>query len=134
MDNDIKDREDELFEQKLAQKNHKELMEVLEKVVSNLSQDSDKEELGEMREQTAAIKELVASLKEPEEKDEKGINITVDNKEIVTSLQAILGEFTDVVGRLEKAINTPKQKCEWEFDFKRNQAGFIQSPIKITQK
>lgn len=134
MDNDIKDREDELFEQKLAQKNHKELMEVLGKVVSNLSQDSDNEELGEMREQTAAIKALVASLKEPEEKDEKGINITVDNKEIVTSLQAILGEFTGVVGRLEKAINTPKQKCEWEFDFKRNQAGFIQSPIKITQK
>lgn len=134
MGDNVKDREDELFERKLAQKNHRDLMEVLGKVVSKLSKDNDKEELQEMREQTAAIKALVASLKEPEEKEEKEINITVDNKELLTSLQQIVGQFTDAVGRWEKAANTPKEKCEWELDFKRNQAGFIQSPIKITQK
>lgn len=134
MGNDIKDREDELFERKLAQKNHKDLMEVLGKVVSKLSQDKDTAELEEIRKQTAEIKALAEALKEAPEKEDKEINITVDNQEIVTSLQKIVGEFTGAVGRLEAAINKPKEKVEWEFQFKRNPSDFIQSPIKVIQK
>lgn len=134
MGDGVKDREDELFERKLAQRNHQDLMAVLGKVLSRLSQDKDTAELEEIREQTKEIRALAAALKEPPEKEAQEINVTVDNQEIVTSLQKIVGEFTDAVGRLEKAINGPKEKVEWEFQFKRNPSDFIQSPIKAIQK
>lgn len=110
--------EDIQFDKLFAEKQRKELNAVLEKLANSLQQKESVELISIMEQLKQIIEKLATNIKEEK-------------------VKSSLGEETilyKAVEDLKKYIKISQIKKEWEIEFTRDSAGFLQSPIRFVQK
>ena len=108
--------EDIEFNALLLEKRHKELLKALSSLATSLQKKED-DGLKALIERLSRGIELLAK----QQKEDKQQNID-------------LSPLTNSMEELSKWIAENREKKEWEIIFKRDNAGYLQSPITFTQK
>ncbi len=126
-----KDKEDEKFESLLADKRHKELTGALKGIATHLSKDNDKAVVEAINGQADKIGELVKAIQDMPKPEKANVNVELNPKEFVTSVQKIC---EDIVASNNKVIEALENRLLPDsFDLVKGYGGTTQS-VKVNYK
>ena len=121
------------FDRAVSQKRHKQLIESLKSVTTELEKKPADDGLKDkLDKHMAAITKLAESFRDIPKPDAPIVNVSTDNKEIVESFRHIAEQITVELIALKECYSAKQSDCYVEFSRDRN--GFITSPIIIKAK
>jgi len=120
----------------IAEDRHRELVGVLNKVLSELSKDSksDDKEVNAINKLSGKIEQFATAILTQEKSEKEVVNVNVDQKLIVSSLAAMSKEIITGLEDLKSLMQSQVAPKVWEFEIKRNSFSQFIDSVKATQK
>lgn len=126
---DIMDNEDSVFESRLADRRHKELVNALRGILTELQKDDGTGDIvsKSIDKQSEKIMKCLEELKNIPKQELPEINVETNQQQVVQSINGIGESIVQSLLTIKESMNLPQQKKEWTFKVKRNNAGYIES-------
>lgn len=122
---------DSQFNEKLADKRHKELTGAMGKVISAVNQKEDKAVAEAIKENARATQGLVQVIKDIPKVETPQVNVDVNQKEVITSLEGICNKIIESNNKLIEAFN--KRPVVEEFKLEKDNYGNTKT-VKVIYK